>query len=789
MERFIYSDVLNQTEYLRSLAKLGIDTFGLRVLNTFDLASYICLKANIKLEGRYIANNEADFILLSECNKDVSYLDAKNICAAINSFRDTGNGNTSKELEPYLDSNFKKKKEVILESFDKYNDYKAINHLYDLYDILYLLIKSDVKLDKEVIYYKDIPTSEFALKVFNNIFNLKEEVYPFSKLNKDIKITKTYGKDNEVEHLFNVINQNKYPLDECLVVLTNGGDLSYLIDYMEKYHLKYTSSIGYPFSRTNVGKLIKTIIDMSNSLYNVDAYKTLFSLSCFNTSKYLDKLTSSYDIKNFIKYAGWLRLGFDRDVSIYKELYSNTEIYNSLMLLKEEYSKGLLSFIKDNVIEDEYHYEAINILEKYDELCNKYNVNLFDILGVILNSNVHQHISTSGAIHIASLNQAFSSIRRHVFILGLDSSFPGQPTENFLIYDEEYKAMKAYRYISKSLIKEKENLMNLLISSSEQAYLSYPYFDNVDLKNKNQSSVITSKNVPIDEFSYTDNVLDKNHHLIDLYNKGAYTSISLNHNEAPYSYEALLDKVYTPSTFENYFSNKVKFILETLFNISLEDKDDPYLLLAPTERGTLFHNIVMYFEKDKISEEDFIKKGLKMFDDFFLMKPPLIKEALNKEREIFTSKLKEFYKKEPGNRCIYSEKKLVDVEINGLHFEGRFDRLEKTDTNKYILVDYKTGGTVKHIDDDIFTSMQGVIYMKMIELKLGIKVDRCEFRYPFADNKAVKVMNTPEIMDELYKKIEVFKDDIKDANFITLDKASFIDQYRHLISLIKGLGQ
>ena len=124
---------------------------------------------------------------------------------------------------------------------------------------------------------------------------------------------------------------------------------------------------------------------MSNSLYNVDAYKTLFSLSCFNASKYLDKLTSSYDIKNFIKYAGWLRLGFDRDVSIYKELYSNTEIYNSLMLLKEEYSKGLLSFIKDNVIEDEYHYEAINILEKYDELCHKYNVNLFDILGVILN--------------------------------------------------------------------------------------------------------------------------------------------------------------------------------------------------------------------------------------------------------------------------------------------------------------------------------------------------------------------------------------------------------------------
>ena len=62
----------------------------------------------------------------------------------------------------------------------------------------------------------------------------------------------------------------------------------------------------------------------------------------------------------------------------------------------------------------------------------------------------------------------FPSLREHVFILGLDSSFPGNPKENYLIYDEEYIKMDALDKTSTEIIKDKERLMKLLISLCEE---------------------------------------------------------------------------------------------------------------------------------------------------------------------------------------------------------------------------------------------------------------------------------------------------------------------------------
>ena len=137
MEKVIYSDTLNQNEYLRLLAINDIPSFGLRILNTYELASLILLKANINLEGRYIDNKELDFIFAYLLN-DISFLDSKNIKEAIISFLDTGKGNKPEELEPFLDQKYVKKREAILDAFNKYIRYKLDNHLYDLYDILYL---------------------------------------------------------------------------------------------------------------------------------------------------------------------------------------------------------------------------------------------------------------------------------------------------------------------------------------------------------------------------------------------------------------------------------------------------------------------------------------------------------------------------------------------------------------------------------------------------------------------------------------------------------------------------
>ena len=95
MEKIIYSDTLNQTELLRTLAKRGIKTLGLRVMSSYDLALFILSKLGKSEKRRYLSNQEQDFIYYSLL-KPNSFNDASNIRSAINSFRDTGNGNITR---------------------------------------------------------------------------------------------------------------------------------------------------------------------------------------------------------------------------------------------------------------------------------------------------------------------------------------------------------------------------------------------------------------------------------------------------------------------------------------------------------------------------------------------------------------------------------------------------------------------------------------------------------------------------------------------------------------------
>ena len=77
MEKIIYSDTLNRTEFLRTLAKRGIKTLGLRVMSSHDLALYILSKLGKTKKGRYLSNQEQDFIYYSLL-KPNSFNDASN---------------------------------------------------------------------------------------------------------------------------------------------------------------------------------------------------------------------------------------------------------------------------------------------------------------------------------------------------------------------------------------------------------------------------------------------------------------------------------------------------------------------------------------------------------------------------------------------------------------------------------------------------------------------------------------------------------------------------------------
>ena len=806
MENIIYSDILNQTELLRTLSKNNIKTLGLRVLNAYDLVLLIKSKLCLTKSGTYISNEEQDYIYY-QLLKPSCFDDAKNIKNAINSFRDTGCGNTPEELECFLDKSFKDKKDTTIDAFNKYQRYKFDNKLYDQHDALYELKNKAQKLNIDLTYYFDLQYSRLAVSVFKQFFNVKAEKFEdlLKREKQSIDIVKCYGKNNEIECLLNALYTKSIPLDKCLVVLTDSGDSTNLINKFNEHGIPFTTSLGIPFSHTNVGKLVNKLKQMKENDFGVDAYKDLFSSSFFNRGNYINETLNEYDTDSFIKYVGWLRQGFDSDVpNIDESLYQDDKrdeerthnICEALRNLSNDINKNtsIYPFIEKNVVEDDYTFESLKLLKKYDDYCKKYNVPFDVVVDALLTSSLGQHISKSGAIHICSLSQAFSSLREHVFILGLDSSFPGNPKENYLIYDEEYIKMGALDKTSTEIIKDKERLMKLLISLCDNCHLSYSYYSNIDTKSVNPSSIIFNiQNRGIPEFSYEDDVLSNNTQLIREFNKGINNNPTLPNNIYDYDAHEVLSKRFSPSSFGAFFSEdqKLGFILTNIFNLSIDEEEDTHEVISAADRGSLFHKAAENFDKKKCpNENDFVKHGLELFDNFLKTKPPVIKESAIKEREYFERGLRNFYKNDPSNECVATEYSIYKANIGGVNFKGTFDRLERDSVGRYILVDYKTGATNHHVSNDVLSCMQGLLYAAMIEKekKLGnIKVYKCEFRYPFIGDTSYVIYDDNN-KQQLLDMIQAFIDAINNHDFgFDPKKQKYVEKYEHLISLMKEL--
>ena len=793
VNKIIYSDTLNETEFLRTLAKIGIKTLGVRVMDSYDLSLLVLAKLGKNKKGVYLNNEEQDFIYYNELQPNC-FNDASNIRSAINTFRDSGKGNSFDKLEPFLNKDFDIKYRSIKEAFEKYNDYKNKNNCYDLYDLLYELGNSPTSLNEEVIYFDDLPFSPLAVSVFSNYFDLKS-LRLSSLISNDYgckpKVNKCYGKNNEFACVLNTILNKKIKLDTCLVVLTDSNDITGLINHLDQFNIPFSSSLGFPFGQTNVGKMVAKIKAMKNLVFGVDAYRSLFNAPYFKKDNYLSNFKDEWDVNNFIKYVGWLRPNFDDDPILVNPHLYKPEMFDALKTICDDINNGndkYIEFIENNVVDDKYGFEAITLLKKYLSNSKKYNVQFDVVVDSLLSTTVSQHISSSGALHICSLSQAFSSIRENVFVIGLDSSFPGNPKENYLIYDEEYLNMSAAKYISSEIVKEKERLMNLLITFSKNSYLSYSYYNVIDTKEANPSSIIFRINSGnILEFNYEDDKLSINYDLITQFNKGLLSETILDSHSYHYDSKQILSAEFSPSSFGDFFNNKLAFVLQYIFGIKVQEPDDPYVVISDSDRGTLFHAIVKGFEKGKISQADFVKKGLQRFDNFLEAKPAIVSATKQREKTLFERALINMYLADPGNSCVMAEKKIENCSIDGVLFKGTFDRLEKNSLGQYILVDYKTGTSLHHKNDDPESCIQGLLYAAMIKEKLNIDVSYCEFRYPFANDK-VQIQCDTTNQTKLTVLIKQFKDAIINHDFSCLDDDySFVEKYNHLISLVKEL--
>ena len=809
MEKILFSNVFNQSEYLRTMAKLGHNTFGLRVMNDNEICSFILMHKGIFPNETFITDKEENYIYYSLSGQ--TYGDAKNIKSAIDSYRDCVIGDINKSLDRNLSDDFPDKKKQIKEVYQKYEQYKKSHQLYDKHDLINFIINNEIRLDIEVDYYTEMEISELFLHMLRKVFlnvNAISLVDTFGKKEKEIEFVKAYGKPCEADYVLSKIMKEQYRLDECQIVVINNGDVLDFYRLLNIYNIPYTSTIGTSVTSTNAGKLLNYLFKLENYHFGVDGYKHLFDCSVFNSEPFKQLFPENqrdYLFKDFIKFAGWLRLGFDSNPSLIHDDLYKPEISQALQALQSALHEGRASFIANYLKEiTPIDLAVIEDIKHAEEVAEQYDVDINELLRDLLSGTINKQISDSAKLHITSLNSAFSSLRKHVFIIGLDSEFPGGPKENYLIYDEEYKKTGSDLYVSKEIVKQKEKVLRTFIEITEDLYISYPFFEIGELEDNNPSSIVFDL-YPGDiskmkKYGYEDIRLSENKDVYKARLNNEACNIEELISSIQYDENILLKKEFSPSSIHSFFDpeTKLAFILSSFFGISIEEEDDPFVIISQNDRGTLLHNVMEYFDKNKTTYARFKAKADNEFEKFILQKPPLIPSSEAKAKRDYDRLIENLYEDDPGNHFVAAEVNLHG-EIEGVLFKGKFDRLEKDKNGHYILVDYKTGKNITHDDEDSLSCIQGLIYAYMIEhadtdkykyLK-DVKISRIEFRYP-ESRKTKFITYNDTHLEELKHHLKQFKEAIQNHDFDChlMDKQEshkFIDKYEHLVSLLKGV--
>lgn len=807
MAKILYSNSFNQSEYLRTLAKLGQNTFALRVLNESELCSYILEHGDKLPDGDFISSKEANYIFYHLSGGD--YIDAKNLRSAIDSYRDCIIGDIYESLDNNLSDDFPKKKELIKKQYLAYQEYKRDHHLYDKHDLLNFILNSDIHIDEECQYYEEFGISKILLETLNHVFVRVTKLQigdVFKRQEKDIHFLRAYGKPCEADYIFSEIQ--KLPIDECQIILTNNSDALEITKTAEMLNIPFTSLLGTSVISTKAGILLSYLFNLGKLNYAVDGYKALFNCPCFNSEIFKVMIPDTVkhpdrEFNAFVKYAGWLRLNFNSKSSIIVERLYKDYHYQMLSKLQASLSLGIGEFIKEYIAnpnsEDEQVIEQIKQIEKIKDI---YDIDIKDILLDLLGGSINKKVSKSGHLYITNINSALSSLRKYNFIIGLTSDFPGGPVENYLIFDDEYLKTGSDLYLSTEIIKRKEKVLRGLINASKELYLTYPYFELVSLEDKNPSSVIfdlyqdgeIEANMPT--YGFKDMKLDRNKEVYQARLNNEKKSVNENIISLKYDPDKLLNKEYNPSGFSYFFIEEhyIDFLLSNILGINVDEEDDPYVVIPKNELGTLIHKVMEKFQKDNISLDELLVKANQAFDDFLLKKPPMIPSSADKARSDYLRMVTNLFDMDPGNKHVYSEKYFLGG-IDDVIFSGTADRIEKDKFGKYIIVDYKTGSKVSHVKDDPITCMQGLIYAYLVEHYgdqyglVNAKIDHIEFRYP--DSKVtIPISYNSNVEKELLKYVEIFKNTVKSGLLfknVDFKEQLYLEKYAHLFSLMKGV--
>lgn len=754
-ETIVYSNNLNPSEFLRSLARSGKPCFNIRVLNTMGICDEINERTGNITNQSFLSSEEFTFkvmnIILSSPYKDkfVSYQDISHLANSLKSIR----------LLLDNDSDFKDK----VKDYGNNDNIKIIQYVLDKLDgqqldyVSYLrsTIKNINDLKLNVIYFKEEHISYLEKELLKKL-NAEEisilEYLQVPKSNSEPEILTYYGEEAEVEGTLTRIYQDKFNLDETLIVLTKKDKyLNYLYQFSKKNNIPMTFSTGVSVTLSNPYKLYKTLKDlMVVHQFDVNGYRKLFKIEAFDLrNEYLPEIL------------GRMKISFDKDRNKEKldNLLNNkhcdfllvdllgirdknnknllNETKEALINIINDLSSGMAEFIKRHAVIKDTDIDAPSLevvtsaLSKSETIKDeKIRLTYLDGLD---NKYVYTSSSKPGHLHIVTLNEARSYLRKNAFILGLSASnFPGKRREDYLISDEELLAINKDAITSRKRIELKNQLFDDVISYiAPKLCLSYSYYDLVDVKEVNPSSKL---------YAYLSKK-DKDF-LTELKNKSNFFKGEIKSNrllgrfyldnkrikpldpvKLPISNDSLIGfKKFSPSDIEVFLNCPRRFYASRILKIDQVNDYDRYSVFEANHFGTLLHKLM---EDYKLDDKEFDEKIDELFNAYLTLNYPLV-EIEDDHKEFIKSA-------NNGRKFLQSFDEIVNFEqwVSGnydtLNLLGRYDCLAKKD-NELVLIDFKTDREVNRDEDDNISVAQMLLYLYILN-KVGKSIKKGTYFY------------------------------------------------------------
>ena len=638
-------------------------------------------------------------------------------------------------------------------------------------------------------------------------------------------IKNCYGAPNEAESILEEIYEGKR-LDQCTVAVTDGVTYGQLFfDYALLYDIPVTFGCGIPIINSNPARLLALYNKwITGGFFGAEALNEMLTAKAFNRIKLFDqfpKQEESFSWSTFFKVLGSLRLTNTRETNLRRIESFKRAVYEEALLIGKEskdYSeiqKKLSSIPCLEIMAEELSLPVEEFISKYAYIRKSSDTNADqlvmmldlaasraiyeelkvislsgaeqtadDIIPNVLRLNVCAQRSESGKLHVTGIEGAFAAVRENLFIAGLSASnFPGSPRENYLLLDEDLKLFGPCAEMltadGRILWKRKEllTLVHLASALGSRVSVSYAGLNVSELKKDNPSSLVfelfreehgsAAGSAELEQKTRKVEYFEPAISVSRLVGK-AYTQGQRIRSEAPHDADGTpvpwnLEKAWSPTALDAFFACPRRFMLKYIMGIPEPEDYDPFEIISAMDIGTLAHSLMEALGRETMGADTFRKKAAEYFDRFLKEHPPLIAENVSAVRDQFLEMMDSAYNMDPHREITLEEEDIYCTHESGVKIHGFPDRVEKLDNGTYLVVDFKSGRSVKHVQDDIATCLQVIIYAYLMEQK-GFHVSGGEYRY-IRRGETVTCRFDKDMKQKLSDRLTLFKNSVQSGSF------------------------